>query len=949
MKNVFSNPLARITSLIIASVILISGVFTYQNRSSTASLPACDKMAEAQVAQLRGLTLETMQSLHTQRGLTTPEICEMPQSKLDRAIMRANSPMSDHPGEALAFRKLQLQDENGNIPADGLVNAANEIKTMLADQDVGASSAGITNGAWTWLGPGNIGGRIRALVIHPTDTKIMWAGSVSGGMWKTTNGGVKWEIMTDFLANMAVASLIIDPQDPNILYAGTGEGFYNGDGIQGAGVFKTIDGGTTWTQLAFTNTPDWYYVNRLAILPTGNVILAATGSGIWRSTDGGDSWVQITLTQTMDINFDPKNFNNAIASGYSGQAWYSTDSGATWNAAAGLPALADRVEVAYAPSSPSIVYASVEVNSGEIWKSTDGGQIYTLAGTGKNYLGSQGWYDNIIWVDPTNANILVVGGIDLWRSINGGTTLTKISQWWSAPYSAHADNHMIIQDPNFDGVNNKKVYFGNDGGVYAASNVYTVTATKGWTELNNNLGVTQFYGAAGNPTTGEIIGGTQDNGTLFYKPGKGTEGWTTTYGGDGGFSAADPTDPNYFYGEYVYLSMHRSTNRGVSASDISTGIKDVSSSCANFIAPFTLDPNNSNTMLAGGCRLWRSKNVKATVPTWASIKGYDGSFNPISAVAVAPGNANIIWVGYNNGDVFKTANGTASSPSWTKVSTHSPGLPFRYVTRITIDKKNNKKVYVTFGGFSADNIWRTTDSGANWTDITSNLPDLPVRSLVINPSNSNWLYIGTELGIFTSENGGASWTLPHDGPTNTSVEELFWMKNFLVAASHGRGLFKASTSPQQLIKNGGLNTYTGTSNIPTSWVAAKFKTSDGKFTKIKKEGFASVRITGTAGVTKTLTQTLALQGGLAGNNLTFSFWVKGTNIPSTGICQAQVILYNGANLVMNNIVDCPIGTYGFQRQTLAFTVPTAYTKAVIKFIYAEASGTVLFDAASLKK
>jgi photosystem II stability/assembly factor-like uncharacterized protein len=948
MKKSFSPFVMRAAALIIASVILLGVIFTY--RSSYSSAPTCNEMTDAQVAELRGVTLETMELLHTRRGLAAAEICEMPQSKLDRAILRANDPMPDHPGEALAFRKLQLQDENGYIPADGLVNAAEQMKAMQADQDqdLNASSAGIASGAWTWLGPGNIGGRIRSLVIHPTNTDMMWAGSVSGGIWKTTNGGAKWEIITDFMANMAVASLAIDPQNPDILYAGTGEGFYNGDGIQGAGIFKSIDGGVTWTQLASTNAPEWYYVNRLAISSTSNIILAATESGIWRSVDGGNSWIQSVFTRTLDINFSPTNINNAIASGGYGEVWYSTDQGVTWQLASGLPSWAGRVEVAYASNDPSIVYASVDVNGGEIWKSADGGQIYTRVNTGAYYLGSQGWYDNALWVDPTDASRLVVGGIDLWRSTNGGAKLTKISQWWSAPQSAHADNHMIIEHPNFDGVNNKEVYFGNDGGVYAANNIYTVAPTTGWKELNNNLGITQFYGAAGNPTTGEIIGGTQDNGTLFYKPGRGPEGWTTTYGGDGGWSAADPTNPKYFYGEYVYLALHRSSDRGASASPIDHGIED-SGKCANFIAPFILDPNNPDRMLAGGCRLWRSDNVKADVPSWISIKAYNSSHTPISAIAVAPGNSNIIWIGYNNGDVLKTTNGATSHPTWTKVSTNSPGLPFRYVTRITIDKHDSKKVYVTYGGFSADNIWRTADGGASWTDITSNLPDLPVRSLVIHPANSNWLYIGTELGIFTSEDGGGVWTLPHDGPTNTSVDELFWIKNSLIAATHGRGMFKAATSPLALIKNGGFNSYAGVSKIPVNWDASKFTAADGKFTKIKKEGVASVRITSAAGVAKTLTQTLALPGGLAGNNLTFSFWVKGADIPSTGTCQALVTLYNGSTLVTSQVLDCPTGAYEFQQVTLPFTAPAAYNRAVIKFIYSEDSGTVWFDAANLMK
>jgi photosystem II stability/assembly factor-like uncharacterized protein len=712
----------------------------------------------------------------------------MPAGKLARAIDRAEHPKPDHPGEAVAFRNLQLQDENGNIPPDGLAKASQHIALMRMDK----ATSGITRDTWTAIGPGNIGGRVRSILIHPTIPSTMWLGSVSGGIWKTTNGGTSWQPVDDFMANLAVATLAMNPADPSIMYAGTGEGFFNSDRIRGAGVFKSTDGGVTWSQLSSTANANWYYVNRLAIDPNNRqILLAATDTGIWRSTNAGIAWTQVQSARALDVDFHPNDSNRAIAGGSSGQSRYSLDGGVNWTLAGGLP-LSGRVEVAYARSSPTIVYASIEVNSGEIWKSTDGGQSYSRVNTGNNFLGGQGWYDNIVWVDPTNPNTLIVGGIDLWRSTNGGSTLTKISQWFSAPNSAHADHHFIIEHPNFNGTTNTTAYFGNDGGIYRAANVYTVSSLSGWQELNNTLAITQFYGAAGNPTSGTIVGGTQDNGTLRFTGL--SESWTSMYGGDGGWCASDPTDPNYFYGEYVYLQIHRSINGGISSSYIYSGIADAGSS-ANFISPFILDPNNSNTMLAGGARLWRSTNVKGTPPPWASIKPSVGS--NISAIAVAAGNSDVIWVGHNNGNVYKTTNGTSGSPTWTQVDLNTPNLPNRFVTRLAIDPQNSSIVYATFGGFSADNVWRTPDGGLQWTDITGSgatgLPDVPVRSLVIHPSNSNWIYVGTEVGIFASENSGSTWSIPQDGPANVSVDELFWMNTTLVAATHGRGLFKSSS------------------------------------------------------------------------------------------------------------------------------------------------------------
>jgi hypothetical protein len=720
----------------------------------------------------------------------------------DQRPDRRDGPRPDEPDAALAHRLLDLKDENGFIPPDGLTRAARHVRRMRLERerlraergDISVLGAGVEPADWTWLGPGNIGGRLRAILIHPTTPTTMWVGSVSGGIWRTTNGGTSWSPVNDFMANLAVTSLVMHPTNASVLYAGTGEGFGNADSIRGAGVFTSTDGGTTWTQLGSTANSNFYFVNRLAISPSGSVLLAATSTGIHRSTNAGASWTQVTTTRTLDVDFHPTDSARAVAGRADGIAVFSLDGGQSWSTAT-VPATGGRrVEVAYSRSSPSTVFASVELSSGQIWRSLDGGQSYALRNTGTNYLGSQGWYDDALWVDPTNPDIVIVGGIDLWRSTDAGSSLTRISRWQSAPSSAHADHHAIVQHPGFNGSSNRTVYFGNDGGIYRASDVYTVSQTSGWQELNNNLGVTQFYGAGGNPATGTIVGGTQDNGTLRFRTSTGTEGWTTMFGGDGGWSASDPTDPNYFYGEYVRLQIHRSTNGGASSSYIYSGISDAGS-CANFIAPFILDPNDPDTMLAGGCRLWRSLNVKAATVSWSQVKPATADNSPISAVAVAPGNPDLIYVGHNNGDLFRSTNGTAGSPSWTPVG---GTLPNRKVTRVTVDPRDWDTVYVTLGGFSPDNVWKSTDGGATWSDATGSgatgLPDVPVRSLVVHPDNSSWLYAGTEVGVFTSEDGGATWSLPQDGPANVSVDELFWMGTTLVAATHGRGLFQATVT-----------------------------------------------------------------------------------------------------------------------------------------------------------
>jgi photosystem II stability/assembly factor-like uncharacterized protein len=731
-------------------------------------------------------------------------------------LSATDSPEEEDPAARAAWERLRLQDEHGRIPPNALINAYEQKKAMsfhpeawgeflpggATTQGIQPEIAGISPAIWRSIGPGNVGGRIRSIVIHPTIPGTMWVGSLGGGVWKTTNGGTSWSTTTDFMANLVVACMVIDPTNPEVLYAGTGEkvGAVPGAGLQGNGVFKTTDGGSTWTQLASTaNNPDFYWVNRLAISRTNNqIFLAATETGIFRSTNGGGTWTRrLTSCCVKDVRFHPSDGTKCIASDFNGNAYYSIDGGVTWPQADGFPPAVKRIELAYAKSDPAIVYAHRGIqtpsNDCQLYKSTDGGQTYALRNS--SCCGGGRWY-NALWVDPTNANTLVAGGINLWRSTNGGTDFTQISDSTRHPLSdhpdsVHADQHVIVNHPNYNGTSNAIVYFGNDGGIYRTDNVLTVTQRSGWVPLNHNLGITQFYGAAGNLTSGTIIGGTQDNGTVRYRTQGGSNAWTMMKGADGGFCAADQTDPNYFYGEFTNLKIYRSTDGGNTADYIYGGTGDARN--ANFIAPFVLDPNNPDTLLAGGASLWRSTNVKNPRPSWTAIKS-PASTN-ISAIAVAKGNSNIVWVGHNNGQVYYTTNGAAANPTWSPAAN---GLPPRFCTRITIDPQNSNLVYATFGGFAPegfapDNVWKTTGYRAPWENISSRLPSAPVFSLVVSPSNSRALYIGTAVGIFASADGGATWSRGNDGPANAFVEELFWMGTQLVAATHGRGMFIAGS------------------------------------------------------------------------------------------------------------------------------------------------------------
>ncbi len=690
-----------------------------------------------------------------------------------------------------------------------------------------------TGAGWTSLGPGNVGGRTRTIVIDPQDPDRIWAGSVGGGVWLTTNGGANWHPVDDRMANLAVTSVVMDPNNSKVMYAGTGEGFYNGDAIRGAGIFKTING-ASWDLLGNTDTADFQWIQRLAISADGSTLLAATRSGIMRSTDNDHAvWAQVENGDFADVKFHPTDSNLAIAggSGRTGGAMFSTDGGQTWTAGTGIPGNG-RVEMAYATANPGTVYASVDTARGQIFRSTDGGATFAARasnnqnGAPAQYLGQQGWYDNTIWAGDNDVNLVVVGGIDLWRSTDGGDTLSRMSNWMESA-SAHADHHYIVSHPGYDSVGNTTVFFGNDGGIYRADDVRTVgndaNQVAGWASLVNGYAVTQHYGVAGNAASGTIIGGCQDNGTVSFTPVRGVDDWVEILGGDGGYCAADQTDPNFFYEEYVFLEIHRNDNGAIDDSDwwqkyisgkffnaatrrwdtkpVPFNIPDVINQDALFIAPFVLDPNNSDRLLGGGAELWRTNDAKtpntdADGPHWGSIKPRTvpaPQSDPISAVTVAAGDSDIVWVGHVSGQVFACNDATSAVPSWTEVGVNGP-LPSRMCTRLAIDPTNHDVVYATFARYSDHNVWRTDNAGGNWQDLSVGLPEAPVRCIAIHPRRPTYLYLGTELGIFTSEDQGATWSPTNEGPTNCPVTDLVWMNETLVCATHGRGMFSIDLS-----------------------------------------------------------------------------------------------------------------------------------------------------------
>ncbi len=807
------------------------------------------------VARERALSSDQVERLCSSRGMRGEDVLTMSESNLRRSLRRLE--FRDLARERAAFRRLQEVDEQGVIPPEALPNAMRQRQEIqertfqevqVAGMPAGAPGeeelealpgappplAGLQTGQgrWTALGPTNVGGRTRSLLIHRTDPRILWAGSVGGGIWRSTDSGQTWRPVDDMMANLAVTCMVMDPREPAVLYAGTGEGFYSVDALRGAGIFKSVDG-IRWQQIAQTNDSRFHWVNRLAISRDGRVLLAATREGVFRSVDAQhEQWTLVLTDDMADVDFSPTDSARAVAGSRNGKAYVSVDGGERWQEAAHDTPWSGRVEVTHAAADPRIVYASVQMKTGAIWRSMDGGASYvrrqTVTPTGRpaRYLGEQGWYDNVVWAgDPTDSNLVLLGGVNLWKSTDGGDTLDEISNWQS-PQSAHADQHVIVPHPGYNGTTNRTVYLGNDGGVYRATDIRTVgtdtpNRIQGWTSLVRTYAVTQFYGGVAHPLTGKIVGGAQDNGTFSFDPQAGGTSWRSIFGGDGGWCAADPQDADCFYGEYVYLNIHRNLDGGTTSDTegnryisgmfwnnerrdwdwkpIPFLIPDAKNQDALFIAPFALDPNNSNRILAGGASLWRTENAKApntdgTGPRWIEIKDRTGS--KISAIAIARQDSDLVWVGYEDGQIFKTAGGTSEAPVWQKVGGTGP-FPLsvgRYCMRLVIHPGSVRTVFATFGGYTRDNIWRTDNGGATWAAIGNGLPEVPVRCLAVHPRRPDFLYIGTEVGVFGSEDGGASWSPTNEGPTSCSVNDLFWHEQTLICATHGRGMFQIDLS-----------------------------------------------------------------------------------------------------------------------------------------------------------
>ncbi|MFQ5742729.1 MAG: hypothetical protein ACE5HV_03975 [Acidobacteriota bacterium] len=721
-------------------------------------------------------------------------------------------------------------------------------------------------GTWKPLGPGNIGGRTRVLLIDPRDDRVLIAGGVSGGIWKSTDGGQLWLPVGEKMANIAINSMARSPVNPDVLYAGTGEGYFREDvrgtslPLRGDGIFKSTNNGNTWKRLKSTDNKDFYWVNDLAFSPTsGRRIYAATRTGVWRSKNGGKSWSRILAPQVkggcLDLAMRSDRDTLFASCGTFEQATvYRTDDAdgtAGWQAVLSEPAMG-RTTIALAPSDQDVIYAlaasnvpgpggSFEQGLHAVFRSTAGGDPGTWVARTRNsstqkastllltnpinamlqecgfsgadnYI-NMGWYANALAVDPADPQIVWAAAVDWFRSDDGGQSWGAASYWWDNRFDsfAHADQHVMVFHPDYNGTTNQTAYIGNDGGIFRTEGARAAVATGAmgvcsggntpmrWTNINNNYGVTQFYHGVVSPDGASYFGGTQDNGTILGSNQTGFNGWSNILGGDGGYSAIDPDNPQVIYAESQWANLAKSVNGGGSFFSARNGLPPVSNSILKpgdnwaFITPLAMDPGNSQRLWIGGRQLWRTDNAAGF---WQAASAPFRGRGQMTAIAVSPHDSDRVIAGASDGRIYRTDKGTTS----TGFTTFKSKRPRRgWVSWIALDPNNADVVYATYATFGGKHVFRSTNGGQRFRSIDGSgadgLPDIPVHSIVVDAGNSQRLYLGTDLGVLVSTTGGNSWAAENTGFGNIVTEALVPHTRAggglrLFAFTHGRGAWR---------------------------------------------------------------------------------------------------------------------------------------------------------------
>jgi photosystem II stability/assembly factor-like uncharacterized protein len=622
---------------------------------------------------------------------------------------------------------------------------------------------------WSPLGPSDaVGGtnlgRVNAIAFDPKNSKHMYIGAADGGLWRSPNGGSTWMPLTDTLPTLSIGDIAIDPTAPLNIYIATGDAFGYGNpfwgGTYSIGVWKTTNGGATWSATGLTlQVGQNRTIRRLAMHPTNpNILLAATSAGLFRTTDAGVTWASIWSTSTFDVEFNPKDGNIVYAT--TTQVQKSTNAGATF-AALTATCAGSRYNIEVAKSSPDTLYTLC--TNGTVQKSTNAGGSWSTAAVSGVTL--YGYYDNVLAVSPVDPNIVIVAGFNMKKTINGGAS------WTNVPVAGHVDNHCVQFAPG----SSTTIFSGNDGGLFR-----TTDGGTSWTSLNKGLAITQFYRLGLSKTTaGLLVAGAQDNGNMKLNSGAWTE--ITNADGMGGF--IDFANNNNVYATIQYGSLYRSTNGGSTWTSINTP------SSGAWVTPFIQSPTVANTIYAGTDRVYKSTNQGTT---WTAISGALSGAGPLTILKVHI-KPDFLLAG--DGDkLYRTTDG---GTNWSDITGTLP-VSTNYLTDAVMSDNDPEMIWVTFSGYNAgQKVYKSTNGGKTWTNISGNLPNIPVNCVAYENKPQNPIYVGTDAGVYYVRDGLADFLPYKFGLPNVIVDELeiHYGSKRIVAATYGRGLWQANLQP----------------------------------------------------------------------------------------------------------------------------------------------------------
>jgi photosystem II stability/assembly factor-like uncharacterized protein len=671
-------------------------------------------------------------------------------------------------------------------------------------------------GYWEAIGPKNVGGRTNAVAFNPQNPNTIFAGAASGGFWRSYTAGVgpsAWEYINTGYPVLGVNAIAIPPNDSNVIYLGTGEvyGYQNSigglnirttRGSYGIGILKTTNFGTTWIK-----TLDWSYNQRRGVQVikvdplNSNILYAGTTEGIYKTTNAGSSWFQVhSVIMTTDLVIHPGNPNlifavcgNLSSTGYG--AYRSTDAGSSWTkiTSGWLATYSGKAHLEVFKTNPNIIFASIGKGSSSgagtvLCKSYDFGLNWLTVNSTSDYATYQGWYSHFVIPHQTDSSKILCGGIDIWKSTNGGTNLTTKSSWsaWylnttpppggpegPANYS-HADHHAYAVHPT----NPNYVILGGDGGIFKTTDFGETFAG-----CNGGYQTTQFYKRLGVGQKDSLvaIGGLQDNASVVFSGGI---AWRRVGGGDGCCSAVNPFNSNTMFTSSQYMSPSRSLNRGISWSGVS-----IPSSNEAFNAPYIICPSDSTKLYGGGDKIYKSTNGGTSFSVMNNNQVFTG--DPILVIDVSYTNPDTVYLAtapnLQRARLYRSTNGGTSFTEITGT------LPDRYIIDIAVDPTNSRIVYCAVSGFGSAHLFKSVDAGTTWTAVGNSLPDVPTSAVIVDPLIPQNVYVGNDLGVFASTDGGITFTSFNEGffGVSTLIMDLRISNKDrkLYAATHGNGVF----------------------------------------------------------------------------------------------------------------------------------------------------------------